>query len=462
MPFVSRLSLFLASSLLLGACTTLPAQFYEPVNKTLQTELPALNGAAPGTENLSVFSFRVITPVENVDLFSIMQAAGEPIVRNQQNTLPIAQLTVVKVAKEKIYSHDYINAAEATVLAFDAARQYVWDPEVARQVMVEILKIYAQRRDADVGKFRKAAEERAQFFIGQNKIAQIEYAKKAKEAVKTYFNGIPVTTAEQEEARKKQLAEQTSFRKNYVQYSQQQAELNKRAQDEYAKQAKAALETYKKQLAYDIEQARKKEEEAQKLRKAQFDQLLASQKFSDFSTKDLAPDRPYSLLTLTNGDFMLEANQPLPAVIQLQVDAFKEPVPIPVLPQTAHGRLLISINQDAQGHPLVLGGMDADSGAHFDLNQVLFKIQTNASGRQQLDFLYPDGHNERFDVAELENLNSATALQQLNPQRSQLDDLSLQQQRAAFGQIQYQLTPELAYMQPDQALDILNSVKGTL
>lgn len=463
MRFSPHLPLLLAGSLCLGACNSLPAQFYDSVNTTLHTQLPDVNGAAPGTDDMRLFSFRVITPVDNVNLFSIMQAAGnEPIVPNQQNTLPIAQLSIVKVAKDKIYSHDFLNPGEATTLAFDAARQYAWDPEVARLVMVEILKIYAQRRDADVTAFRKLAEERAQYFIAKNQAAQTEYNDQAKAAVKNYFNGIPVTTAEQEAARQKQLADQASFRKNYAEYSQRKIEENKRAQDEYAKQAKAALDKYLQQLDDATKKAREKEKEAQALRKAQFDQILANQKLADFSVKDLSPDKPYALVTLTNGDFMLESNQPLPALIELQVDGIQDPVAIPVLPQTAHGRLLISINQDAQGHPIVLGGMDADTGAQFDVNQVMFKIQTGADGKRSLEFLYPDGHSENLDVAQLENLTSDTALQQLKPEVAQLDGLALEQRRALFSQIHYQLTPELEYLPPAEALDILNSVTDSL
>lgn len=462
MPFSSRLSLFAAASLFLGACSAVPSQFYDPVNTKLQTQLPDVSGAAPGTQNMHLFSFRVITPVENVNLFSIMQTAtNEPIVQNQQNTLPIAQLSVVKVAKDKIYSHDYLNAEEASVLAFDAARQYAWDPEVARLVMVEILKVYSQRRDADLKAFRKMAEERAQYFIAKNQIAQTEYNDQAKAAVTNYFNGLPVTTAEQEAARKKQLADQASFRKNYAAYSAQKIAENKRAQDEYAKQAKDALDKYLKQLDETTKQARKKEEEAQALRKAQFDQILGNQKFADFSVKDVSPEKPYALVTLTNGDFMLESAQNLPAVIELAVDGIAEPIPVPVLPQTAHGRLLISINQDAQGHPIVLGGMDADSGAQFDLNQVMFKIQTTG-GQQQLEFLYPDGHTESLELAKLQDRTSDTDVAQLAPVSAKLDSLALQQRQSLFSQIHYQLTPELDYLPPAEALDILTSVTNSL
>ncbi|MEZ0369582.1 MAG: hypothetical protein ACAI44_10885 [Candidatus Sericytochromatia bacterium] len=457
MTLCSRLSLLLASSLLLGACNATSPLFYEPVNKIVQTDLPSPDGSA-GSIDSRVFSFRVITPIQNVDVFSVLQAA-EPTFPNQQNTLPVAQLKVVQVAKEKIYAHDYLNAEEASVLAFDAARQYRFDPEVARLLMVEILHIYAQRRDANLKAFRDAAESRAQFFIEKNRKAQVEYNEQSKAAIENYFKNFPITTEQQAKQAEQRLAYQRSFRKNYEAYMAERIARNKSAQDEYARQAKAAHERYLKELDEQTARARAKEKRAQELRRLQFEQILAGQKLAGFSVKDMTTEaKPYSLMTLSNGDFMLEASQPLPAVIQLQVDAFTEPVPIPVLPQTSHGRLLVSINQDAQGHPLVLGGMDADSGAHFDLNQVLFTIQTDAGGRQQLDFLYPDGHTERFDLQKLQELQSETALQQLSPEAGQLDALALGQKRAAFGQIEYQLTPELSSMAPSDALDVLKGL----
>lgn len=447
-------ALSLTASLLLGACSASSPLFYEPVNKVVQTDLPSLHTA---TGNQQSFSFRIITPVKNVDLFSVLQTT-EPTFPEQQNTLPVAQLRAVQIAKEKITRDKFVRPEEATVLAFEAYRQFSFDPEIARLVLVEVVKAYSQHRDAELVKFRNLAETRAQFFIEKNRVAAEEYKRQSQAVIDDYFDGIP-------NPQTYTIDEQNKQRRLAFAYSQERLVKNKIAQDEYNKQAKAALAEYLTRLDEQTKKAREKEEKAQALRKAQFEQILANQKLapvletigSGFGIK--ADTSPYSLMPLTNGDFMLEASQPLPAVIQLEVEPFTQPVSIPVLPQTSHGRLLISISSDAQGRPIVAGGMDASAGARFDLTEVLFTIQYDAQGRQMLEFLYPNGIVERLDIASLQNLQSNTALDKLNPEVSQLEALQLQQKHSLFSQVHYQLTPELEYLPPEQALQILEGVK---
>ncbi len=456
------LMLSLSASLLLGACSASSPLFYEPVNKVVSTDLPSLHTPAGSQRS---FSFRIITPVKNVDLFSILQTA-EPTFPDQQNTLPIAQLKAVQVAKEKITKSKFLNPQEATVLAFEAYRQFSFDPEIARQVLVEVVKVYAQHRDAELVKFRNLAETRAQHFIAKNAVATEEYKRQAAAIQKEFFDGIP-------NPQQRTIEEQNKQRQLALSRSNERLAKNRAAQEEYNRQAKAALATYLKRLDDQTRQAREKEEKAQALRKAQFEQILAAQAFSlsalnqlkgsnssEFTVKTEADSNsPYSLMPLTNGDFMLEASAPLPAVIQLEVEPFTQPVSIPVLPQTSHGRLLISISSDAQGRPIVAGGMDASAGARFAIDEVLFTVQYDAQGRQMLEFIYPNGLVERMDIARLQDLQSETALDQLNPEVSQLEALQLEQKHQAFGQVRYNLTPELEYLPPDQALQILDDVK---
>lgn len=456
MHITRRLS-FVSSALLsltLFACGS--SLSYEPLNTKLQTQLPSLHADGLSADDPRIFSFRIITPTEHVDLFSILQTA-DPITPNQK-TLPVGQLKAVQLAAEKINSSEFLKPEEATVLAFETAQMFNWDLEISRQVLVEVVRIYTSHRDAEVKKFREMAEERAQFFIAKNKRAQDEYNKQAKAVIDRYFGGIPNPQPVSYE-------EQLKRREIYTREMQQRIEKNKRAQDEYNRQNKAALDKYLAQLDEQTKKAREKDQQAQKIREAQLDNLIGSQKLTapaDFALKAQAGEQPYSLLALTNGDFMLEARQALPAVIQLEVAPFKDPIAIPVLPQTSHGRLLVSITQDAQGRPLVYGGMDASSGARFDLEDVLFSVRFDQQGQQQLEFVYPDGRTQSMSIAELQNLNSETALNQLQPLEGKLELPNLQARKDLYGQIRYQLTPELEYLPPQQALEVLESIKNSV
>lgn len=454
-----RLSLFLAASLLLGACSTSAPLSYEPLNTKIQTDLPALNPTA----NAQVFSFRLITPIENVNPFAALQAT-EPISPRQQNTLPVGQLQAVQAAAKKITSGNFLKPEEATVLAFETSRMFNWDPDLARQVLVEVVKIYSAHRDRELKKFRDAAEARAQYFIGKNQAAIDEFKRQNAAIREKFFAGIP-------NPQPRTVEEQNKLRANYAAHMTRQIEKNRRAQEEYKRQADAYLVKYRAQLDEMAKKAREKEEKAQKLRQAQFEQILAQQKagilpelptLSDFAVQNVSEPAPLSVLPLSNGDFMLESNEALPAVITIEVEGFSQPVPIPVLPQTSHGRLLVSISQDAQGRPVVQGGMDADIGATFALDEVVFAIQYDAAGRQMLEFTYPDGRLERFDLAQLQPLASDKALDQLEPERSQLDVAQLEARMAPFAQTQYQFTPELGYMNPGMAVDILAGVNLSL
>lgn len=200
-------------------------------------------------------------------------------------------------------------------------------------------------------------------------------------------------------------------------------------------------------------QAREKEATANRIRQAQQEAL---------STQSLDAPVPFALTALANGDFMLEARQALPAILELSVSPFTQPVLVPILPQTHNGRLLLSIEADAQGRPVVVGGMDAHSGGRFDLNEPVFALRYTASGGQELEFLYPDGRTESFDVAQMRELSSAEALQKLTPVNAQLSAEQLQLRQASLGQISYQFTPELRLMEPIKALELLESMQGIL
>lgn len=448
-----RLSLLALGASLCLSCSLSPPLSMEPVNGKIQTQLPSLNS---NSTDLRSFSFRIITPVENVDVFSILQARTNTRIL----TLPVDQLEEVKVAKEKITSSAFLDAATATVLAYETSRRYNWDTEVARQVLVEIVTTYAKHRDRELKKFREKAEERAQYFIEQNRIASEEIAAQARAVAGKGFDDVPLPQP-------RTIEEQNKLRQQYRNYMDNRIAKNRAAQEEYKLQAKAALDKYLKQLDETTRKAREKEEQAQKLRQAQFEQILASQKKlmpelpTDFGL--LAADQaPYQLLTLSNGDFMLEAHQALPAVIQLQVNDFELPISVPVLPQTSNGRLLISIEKDAQGRPVVYGGMDAPTGFGFDLESPLFTLRYLDHQQQQLEFIYPDGRLDRIDVQSLENINSDDALSQLQPQVLQLPAADLKAKQAFFGGINYEITPELDQMLPTQALEILNGVQQAL
>lgn len=445
----------LASSLLL-ACQPAPLSM-EPINGLVQTQLPALNAASE--TDLRLFSFRVITPIKNIDVFSVLQAA-EPI----NTTLPVGQLREVQIAKEKILASEFLNPAQATTLAFEVSRQYSWDREIARQILVEIIGTYAQHRDRELKAYRVRLEARAQYLIEQNRIRQEELAERATDVRDRGFADQPLPQS-------RTIEEQNKQRVSFDAYIQNRIARNNAAQEEYKKQAKAAVEEYKRKLDETTKRARQKEEEAQAIRKAQFDAILARQgggflpEFATLSTDSSPADAsqsPYQLLTLANGDFMLESRTALPAVIQLKVNDFDLPVTIPVLPQTTQGRLLVSIDKDAQGRPLVYGGMDADSGGRFDMTSPLFTLSYNDAQQQELEFFYPDGRLEHFDVTALQNLTSDNALQVLPGQNNQLEALQLQARQSVFSQLRYQITPELAYIEPEQALEIVQDVQASL
>ncbi len=448
------LTLTLASSFLL-ACQSSPLSM-EPINTQATTQLPALNAAAE--TDLRLFSFRVITPIKNIDVFSVLQAAQ--VAADVNTTLPVGQLKEVQIAKEKILSSEFLNPALATTLAFEVSRQYSWDREIARQILVEIIGTYAQHRDRELKKYRDQLELKAQYLIGQNKIRQQELAERAEATRDRGFADKPLPQARTTEEQNKQ-------RESFEAYIQNRITRNNAAQIEYNKQAKAAVEEYKRKLDETTQRARKKEEQAQAIRKAQFEAILDRQKngfLPDFTTMsaDSSAQSPYQLLTLANGDFMLEAREALPAVIHLKVNEFDLPITIPVMPQTMQGRLLVSIDKDAQGRPLVYGGMDADSGGRFDMNSPLFTLSYSDANNQQLEFFYPDGRLEQFNVQALTELTADNALQVLPGQNNQLDAIQLQARQTTFSQLRYQITPEIDFIQPDEALAIVQDVQASL
>ena len=168
----SRLLPFALASSLLLACQATPLSM-EPVNGQAATQLPALSAVTE--PDLRIFSFRVITPIENIDVFSVLQAAGARV----NTTLPVGQLKEVQIAKEKILSSKFLNPAQATVLAFEVSRQYSWDTEIARQILVEIIGTYSKHRDRELKAYREQLEERAQYLIAQNLIKQNEIDARA-------------------------------------------------------------------------------------------------------------------------------------------------------------------------------------------------------------------------------------------------------------------------------------------
>lgn len=453
MQVLKYLPALVSVQLILASCAMSPPLSIEPYQAQLQTNLPSLNPL----DDLRIFSFRLITPAENVDIFSILQAT-DPVTPNQ-NTLPVGQLKSIQVAKEKITSGGFLKPEEATVIAFDVASRFNWDKELARQVLVEVVHIYTRHRDAEVKKFREAAEARAQFFIEKNRIATEEYKRQSNAVIEEYFGEIPNPQPVSLEVQRKR-------RELYAQEMKYRYERNQKAQAEYQKQAKAALAVYLKDLDEQTRKAREKEKRAQEVRRMQFDAILAKQKGGLTSPTDFAllneNKSPYNLMALTNGNFMLESSNKLPAVIQLQVDSFALPIAIPVLPQTSHGRLLVSINKDTQGRPVVYGGMESENGERFDLNEVLFKVEYDAQGQQQVSFIYPTGRIDQLKVSDLEVLDSDTALNSLLPQTSQLDAAALELQRQPFAQVHYQALPELSYLDPGQAAEVLQDISKSL
>ena len=92
----SRLLPFALASSLLLACQATPLSM-EPVNGQAATQLPALSAVTE--PDLRIFSFRVITPIENIDVFSVLQAAGAKV----NTTLPVGQLKKCKSPKRKYF-----------------------------------------------------------------------------------------------------------------------------------------------------------------------------------------------------------------------------------------------------------------------------------------------------------------------------------------------------------------------
>lgn len=456
-PLASKgFQILLAGSLLFQTSCATPVST-DPVNTRLQLSgLPPVEGPQNQlTAGSRLFSFRIITPIKNVDLFSILQAknlaptsavnAGSTL---RQAALPVGQLKEVLAAKKLIESSEFLQPQLANTLAYDTARLFNWDTEVARQVMVEVVRIYTSHRDREVAKWREGAEERAQQYIKKSKALQDEKTRQDQDLYKRIYN--PKPAVNDRDKTNPGLA-------SYISYSKDALERNKRAQDEYSRQAKAAQEVYLTKLKEQMERDRKKKEAdavlAQDRIKNQLEQL---------KTQAITAEKPFYLHALSNGDFMLEANGDanLPAVIQLRVEGFKDPVSIPILAETNNGRLLVSIDSDEQGRPVVRGGLDNATGNTLNLQEALFTLRYLDASRQQLDFLYPDGQVHQFDVAQLEALSSWTQQPSLvPPQVSKISAQDLRLKQEAFAQIQYEFIPILNQMPPEQALDILQTVQ---
>ena len=459
----------LALSLLgvLSACQS-PSLSYAPVNKSIQTQLPSNSQSSPE----QLFSFRLIAPTEHVNAFSVLQAQqNDPgVVSLRQKTLPVEQLEEVQVAKEKILNSEYLKPQEATVLAYETARIYSWDTEIARQIIVEIIETYTTRRNRVVAEMRATAEARALYFQRKAAIAQMERQRQSDAVREELFGSIP-------NPHPISLEEQNDNRKRYFQYIQDRLTKAQRAQEEYNKQAKAVLERWQAERDEQTRRAREKEEEAQRVRATAFQQILNEQGIETvepqnppqqpqlannlagggFGTQSLGDNADYTLTALANGDFLLDAQAALPATLQLKVKDFDLPVVVPIMPQTHNGRLLLSLEKDAQGRPLVKGGMDAISGFQFDLDGPVFTLKYLDDTRQELRYTYPDGRQEVFDVAALKTLRYEDT-RQLTPETLQLAPAAHESLRQDFAQIQYAFTPELEYMAPEQALDILSGL----
>lgn len=435
--------LFLAgAALLLNACNTLPPSAMDPVNKVVNTGLPPLDSAP--SSDLSLFSFRIITPVENVDLFSILFKPSD------QNTLPVAQLKEVQIAKERIQNAQILTPQEANVIGMHIARYYSWDVEVARQAVLEVMDTYVQRRDAERAHLREMANQRFTYYAAQNDKKAAEYNKQAAAVQEKLFGDLP-------EPKPMTQAEQEANRQRYFDYMERKRQQLLRAQAEYNKQAEAAHQRFLQTL----EEARKKSEAQAARRRAVLLGQTQAVVNAKAKTQALEEPQPYTLYSLANGDFMLDAYQAMPAVIQLQVDQFDQPIAVPILPQTSHGRLLISINRDQDGNPLVYGGLDASAGFAFDMTQPVFSV-SYVNQRQILEFIYPDGKVEQYDIASLQDLTAADAMQNLQPTLPEIDPATLAQKRDVLAGIHYQFTPELDYMEPDQAMDMLNAIQNNL
>jgi hypothetical protein len=360
----------------------------------------------------------------------------------------VGQLKEVLAAKKLIESSEFLQPQLANTLAFDTARLFNWDTEVARQVMVEVIRIYTTHRDREVVKWRQGAEERAQYYIKKSIALQNEKTRQDQDLYKRIYN--PKPAVNDRDVKNPGLA-------SYINYSKDALARNKRAQDEYSRQAKAAQEIYLGKLKEQMERDRKKKE-----RDEQLAQSIINGQIAQLKTQSITSDKPFYLHALSNGDFMLEANgnNALPAVIQLRVEGFKEPVSIPILAETNNGRLLVSIDKDQQGRPVVRGGMDNSTGNTLNLQEALFTLRYLDESRQQLDFLYPDGQVHQFDVSKLEALSRWDQQPSLVPpvvSRLSASDLRLKQE--TFSQIQYEFIPILNQMPPEQALDILQTVQ---
>lgn len=447
--------LLLAAASLTAGCST-PVST-DPVNTRLQLSgLPPVEGPHNATSSGSqLFSFRIITPIKHVDLFSILQVkdlaptsavnAG-PVLR--QAALPVGQLKEVLAAKALIESSEFLQPQLANTLAHDTARLFNWDTEVARQVLVEVVRIYTTHRDREVAKWRKDAEARAQQYIKKAKALQDEKSRQDRDFYNRIYN--PKPAVNDRDIKSPGLA-------SYISYAKDALARNKRAQDEYSRQAKAAHEEYLTKLKAQMERDRKKKEQDEQLA-----QSIISGQIAQLKTQSVNVDKPYYLHALSNGDFMLEANgnNPLPAVIQLRVEGFNEPISIPILEQTNNGRLLVSIDTDAQGRPVVRGGMDNATGNTLNLQEALFTLRYLDGSRQQLDFLYPDGQVHQFDVDKLKALSRWDQQpSQVPPQIQRLSPQDLRLKQDAFAQIQYEFIPVLNQMPPEQALDILGTVQ---
>jgi len=448
--------ILLAGCFLLQAGCTTPVST-DPVNTRLQLSgLPPVEGPQNQSSTGSqLFSFRIITPIKNVDLFSILQAkelaptsAVNAGLSLRQTALPVGQLKEVLAAKKLIESSEFLQPQLANTLAFDTARLFNWDTEVARQVLVEVVKIYTAHRDREVVKWRNGAEARAQQYIKEAKALQDEKSRQDRDLYLRIYN--PKPAVNDRDTKNPGL-------RSYINYSNDARARNKRAQDEYSRQAKAAHEEYLTKLKAQMEKDRKKKE---------MDAILAQDRIKNqletLKTQAITSDKPFYLHALSNGDFMLEANgdNPLPAVIQLKVEGFTDPISIPILEQTNNGRLLVSIDSDPQGRPVVRGGMDNASGNTLNLQEALFTLRYLDGSRQQLDLLLPDGQVHQFDVAQLETLSRWDQQPSLvTPQVTRLSAQDLRLKQESFAQIQYEFIPVLNQMPPEQALDLLQTVQ---
>lgn len=426
------------------ACT--PPVSTDPVYTRL--ELPHLPPLQTELSASQLFSFRIITPLEKVDVFSILQTIKPAGITLRQAALPVNQLKEVQAAKQRIESAEFLAPEEANVLAFNTARLFNWDTEVARQVLVEVVKIYTNHRDREVEKWRASVEARAQQVIARAKAKQDEINRQNEALYKRIYQIKPAVNDRdlKDEGVRRFIADRLDRLKK-----------NQRAQEEYARQAKAAHEKYLAQLKEKIEKDRQRAEKEAKMREEMLKRAL--------TTQSLKQDHPFYLHALQSGDFILEASpgQAFPAVIYLRVEGFASLIPVPILKQTHNGRLLLSIDTDAQGHPFIRGGLDAPSGGQFDLQAPVFTIQTQADGRQQLDFLYPDGRVESFDIDQLDALSRWDEQPtRLPPRVSQLTAESLQAQHNLFAQIRYEFLPVISEMPSEQALDILQTLQQPL